>query len=133
MTVFLNPSESSYHRLGGHKAPRYISWSKDNRSQLIRVPAASGEYRRCELRSPDCTANPYLAFALLIWAALEGIREGKPLPEELDVNLHTAEQRALTDLKTLPASLLDARRAASGSSFLEAHLPGSLISYYCKG
>ena len=51
MTLFLNPTEQSYSRLGAHKAPKYISWSSNNRSQLIRVPAASGEYRRFELRS----------------------------------------------------------------------------------
>ena len=53
MTVFLNTREESYHRFGSSKAPRYISWSSENRSQLIRIPAAQGEYRRAELRSPD--------------------------------------------------------------------------------
>ena len=46
MTVFLNPAEESYARFGGHKAPRYITWSQENRSQLVRIPAAVGEYRR---------------------------------------------------------------------------------------
>ena len=58
MTRFLNPSPQSYNRLGVCKAPKYISWSNNNRSMLIRIPAAAGEYRRVELRSPDCTANP---------------------------------------------------------------------------
>ena len=53
MTLFLNPSENSYLRLGQHKAPAYVSWSAENRSQLVRIPAAAGEYRRMELRSPD--------------------------------------------------------------------------------
>ena len=66
MTVFLNPTESSYQRFGSNKAPKYVSWSSENRSQLVRVPAAVGEYRRAELRSPDPSANTYLAFALLI-------------------------------------------------------------------
>lgn len=52
LSVFLNPLESSYRRFGAAKPPRYISWSSENRSQLIRIPAASGEYRRAELRSP---------------------------------------------------------------------------------
>ena len=65
MTAFLNPVEQSYERLGSHKAPRYISWSSENRSQLIRVPAATGEYKRAELRSADPEVNPYLVFALL--------------------------------------------------------------------
>ena len=58
MTVFLNPTENSYKRFGHSKAPGYISWSDENRSQLVRIPAAVGEYRRAELRSPDPTANP---------------------------------------------------------------------------
>ncbi len=62
LSVFLNPLESSYRRFGCRKAPRYISWSSENRSQLIRIPAASGEYRRAELRSPDPSCNPHLAF-----------------------------------------------------------------------
>lgn len=132
MTRFLNPSVESYQRLGAHKAPRYISWSRDNRSQLIRIPAAFGEYRRCELRSPDCTANPYLAFALLIWAGLEGIGNGMPLPEESNVNLFTTAQQDLTHLQTLPLSLSEAARKAAGSEFVRQHLPLSLIDYFCK-
>ncbi|MEE0410179.1 MAG: glutamine synthetase family protein, partial [Clostridia bacterium] len=73
ITVFLNPTEQSYQRFGNHKAPKYISWSSENRSQLIRIPAAVGEYRRAELRSPDSMANPYLAFTLMIYAGLYGI------------------------------------------------------------
>ena len=132
MTLFLNPTDHSYHRLGAHKAPRYISWSSDNRSQLIRVPAASGEYRRCELRSPDCTANPYIAFALLIWAGLEGIQKQLSLPEESNVNLYTAAQQDLSHLQTLPLSLTTASRKAAASSFLHQHLPQSLIDWFCR-
>ena len=132
MTLFLNPRESSYRRLGANKAPKYISWSNNNRSQLIRVPAASGEYRRCELRSPDCMANPYLAFALLIWAGLEGLQEGLPLPEEANVNLYTARHKELLCLKALPASLADAKMAAASSAFLDQHLPRSLIDWFCQ-
>ncbi|MBR6331641.1 MAG: glutamine synthetase, partial [Dehalococcoidales bacterium] len=62
MTVFLNPSAGSYDRFGSFKAPKYISWSPENRSQLIRIPAAEGEFRRIELRSPDTLCNPYIAF-----------------------------------------------------------------------
>ena len=76
MTAFLNPTENSYLRFGENKAPGYVSWSSENRSQLVRIPAAVGEYRRAELRSPDPTANPYLAFALIIYAGLHGIKTG---------------------------------------------------------
>ena len=132
MTLFLNPTDRSYHRLGSHKAPKYISWSNDNRSQLIRIPAAEGEYRRMELRSPDCTANPYIAFALLIWAGLDGIQKELPLPDESNVNLFTAAQHDLSNLQTLPLSLTTASRIASASAFLREHLPQTLIEYFCK-
>lgn len=132
MTLFLNPTDRSYHRLGSHKAPKYISWSNDNRSQLIRIPAAEGEYRRMELRSPDCTANPYIAFALLIWAGLDGIQNELPLSEESNMNLFTAAQHDLNNLQTLPLSLTTASRIASSSAFLRKHLPQTLIEYFCK-
>ena len=131
MTLFLNPTEPSYSRLGAHKAPKYISWSSNNRSQLIRVPAASGEYRRFELRSPDCTANPYLAFALLIWAGLSGIENDIALPEACNVNLHTADSRNVA-LATLPKSLSDAEKCAADSNFIAQHLPQSLIEFFTK-
>lgn len=131
MTLFLNPTEQSYSRLGAHKAPKYISWSSNNRSQLIRVPAASGEYRRFELRSPDCTANPYLAFALLIWAGLSGIENDIALPEACNVNLHTADSRNVT-LATLPKSLSDAEKCVADSNFIAQHLPQSLIEFFTK-
>lgn len=132
MTLFLNPTERSYQRLGAHKAPRYISWSSDNRSQLIRVPAAAGEYRRCELRSPDCTANPYIAFALLIWAGLEGIQGAMPLPRSCNVNLFTTAKDQLAHLQTLPMSRSEAAQVAAQSGFLKRHLPQSLIDF-CSG
>ena len=131
MTRFLNPVEQSYSRLGAFKAPKYISWSNNNRSMLIRIPAASGEYRRVELRSPDCLANPYLAFALLIWAGLDGIRNRIILPENANVNLFTAASEELKGLQTLPLTLSAAVRQASSSGFVRSHLPESLIRYFC--
>ncbi|MBR3400955.1 MAG: glutamine synthetase, partial [Parasporobacterium sp.] len=95
MTLFLNPMKESYQRFGFHKAPKYISWSSENRSQLIRIPAAFGEYRRCELRSPDPCANPYLAYALLIYAGIDGIRNKLALPDPADLNLFTAGPEVL--------------------------------------
>ena len=132
MTLFLNPTEESYLRLGENKAPKYISWSSDNRSMLIRIPAASGEYRRFELRSPDCTANPYLAFALLIWAGLDGILNNIALPEKSNVNLYTASPKDLWGLETLPLSLTAATKEAFSSEFIRAHLPETLVHYFCE-
>ena len=131
MTVFLNPTAQSYERLGVQKAPRYLSWSNNNRSQLIRVPAAAGEYRRVELRSPDPMANPYLAVARLIRAGLDGIQKRLLPPEESNVNLFTADHETLSHFAVLPQSLTAAARQAGASVFIRAHLPEALIRCYC--
>lgn len=132
MTVFLNPSKQSFHRLGFNKAPKYISWSSENRSQLIRIPAATGEYHRAELRSPDPMANPYIAYTLLIYAGLYGIQNKLELPKPANVNLFTADAETLANYKTLPLSLAEARKRAFDSSFVRDHLPLSLIEYFCN-
>lgn len=106
LTAFLNPTEASYKRLGEKKAPAYISWAEGNRSQLIRVPAASGEYRRAELRSPDPTINPYIAFSLLIYAALDGIKNKIKLPLPTKINLFNTTESVLQKYKRLPLSLI---------------------------
>lgn len=131
MTVFLNPSEASYHRFGNQKAPKYISWSSENRSQLVRIPAAVGEYRRAELRSPDPAANPYLAFSLLIYAGLHGLKELILLPPAADMNLYLADAQTLSKFKRLPETLEDARETAAGSPFIKEHIPDRIINIYC--
>lgn len=131
MTVFLNPCRQSYERLGSHKAPRYITWSRENRSQLIRIPASDESHRRAELRSADPTANPYLAFALLIHAALDGIRRGLLPPPSTDVNLFSAPEEVLSGCRRLPVSLQEAADAAERSAFIRAHLPEAVIRAYC--
>lgn len=132
ITLFLNPTKNSYERFGSNKAPKYISWSHENRSQLIRIPAATGEYRRCELRSPDPSANPYLAYMLLIHAALDGIRNKLPLSEPADFNLFRADAQTLKQFKTLPLSYGEACEAAMNSDFIRSHIPASLLDIYCK-
>lgn len=118
MTAFLNPTEDSYKRLGEKKAPKYITWSPENRSQLIRIPAAKGEYRRIELRSPDPTANPYIAYALLIMAGLDGIERDLTAPEAVNVNLYKADSSVTEPLDRLPASLDEAIAVAESSDFV---------------
>ena len=132
MTVFLNTTEGSYRRFGSHKAPRYISWSQENRSQLIRIPAATGEYRRAELRSPDPLCNPYLAFALLIRAGLDGVQQQLTLPPAADMNLYTASADTAAGFRTLPGSLTQAKNEARNSAFIAASLPETVIRYYTK-
>ena len=132
ITVFLNPAGQSYERLGFNKAPRFISWCTENRSQLIRIPAASRQYRRAELRSPDPLCNPYLAFALLIYAGLEGIKNETELPEVSDVNLYNASGDAVKNLRSLPLNLEEAKEQALASDFVKEHLNNGLIQAYCR-
>ncbi len=127
LTAFLNPCEASYRRLGEKKAPKYVTWSPENRSQLIRIPAATGQYRRMELRSPDPTANPYLCYALLIFAGLDGIQNSWMPPEAMNVNLYTAPEPVLRGLEKLPDSLEEAKRIARSSDFLKAFLPEGML------
>lgn len=132
ITAFLNPTKQSYDRFGTHKAPKYISWSSENRSQLVRIPAAVGEYRRAELRSPDSTANPYLAFTLLIYAGLYGIENKLELPMVADINLFKAGEETLKKYKKLPQDLKSACKIAENSDFIKKHIPASILNIYCK-
>ena len=91
ITAFLNPLINSYSRLGSFEAPKYVTWSHQNRSQLIRIPASTDEHVRMELRSADPSCNPYLAFALLIHAGLDGIENGEALAPPCNKNLFEAD------------------------------------------
>ena len=131
-TLFFNPTEASYRRFGVNKAPKYISWSKENRSNLLRVPAAVGEFRRLELRSPDPTCNPYLAYALMIHAGLDGIRKGESPAAPLDVNLHNELNASALNLQMLPRDLSEACSAARTSAFIAKIIPAGLLDCYLK-
>jgi len=130
IAAFLNPSEQSYARFGELRAPKYITWSPQNRSQLIRIPAAEGEYKRIELRSPDPLANPYLAYALLIRAGLDGIEKNMIIPPATNINLYTADGKITSKLKTLPANYKMAAEAASKSEFVQSVLSKCIIEAY---
>ncbi len=132
MTAFLNPTENSYKRLGYNKAPGFVSWSGENRSQLVRVPAAGGEYRRLEVRSPDPTANPYLAFTLLIYAAIYGIKNKPELPKAADLNFYKADAQTLSEFTPLPCNRKSASKIAMNSNFIKSHIPAAVLNIYCK-
>lgn len=117
ISVFLNPIPNSYKRLGHFEAPRKINWGFGNRGQLIRVPATMPGMGRMELRSPDPACNPYLAFALIIAAAMEGLREQAELQPPME---HTEK---------LPGSLYEAIVCARESSFLRDVLGDTLDKY----
>ena len=132
ITVFLNPCDQSYARLGRMEAPRYVSWAVQNRSQLIRIPADPSGRRRIELRSPDPKANPYLAFALLIRAGLYGIRHNLTLPVPLDINLYKADPVLMRGLEQLPVSLHEAVRIARESTLVQEFIPAACLEAYAK-
>lgn len=132
MTAFLNPSTESYERLGSHKAPLYVTWSSRNRSQLIRIPASrEAAGKRIELRSPDSNANPYLAYALLIFAGLEGIDNKLTPAPASSFNPFTVEKSVADSLEKLPDSLNKAQEIAAKSEFIKKYLPAKLIDGYC--
>ena len=90
------------------------------------VPAPKGEYVRFELRSPDPTTNPYSAYALWIYAGLDGIRKQIPLCEPLDQNLFIADQSVTDTLEKLPANLKEAIEQANQSSLIQQYIPDIL-------
>ena len=111
ITAIANPLINSYKRLvAGFEAPVYITWSGPNRSSLIRIPAGRGLSTRLEFRSPDPTCNPYLTFAVILAAGLDGIKRGIDPGEPVDLNVYhlTALERESLDIKTLPANLKEA-------------------------
>jgi glutamine synthetase len=128
ITAVTNQWVNSYKRLvPGYEAPVYLSWARRNRSDLIRVP----EYRpgrekatRIEFRSPDPACNPYLAFAAMLTAGLEGIEQGlePPAPVEENVYEMTEEQRQKRGISTLPPSLVEAIMLAEKSEIVRKAL-----------
>ena len=118
ITLILNPLTNSYARFGCFEAPKYVSWSYQNRSQLIRIPAESGQHARLELRSPDPCCNPYLAFALLLEAGMHGIEEEMTLQPSTDFDLFSADPALLRDYAQLPRTLGEAIEVAQGSALL---------------
>ncbi|MFW6153508.1 MAG: type I glutamate--ammonia ligase, partial [Halobacteriota archaeon] len=108
ITAIANPTVNSYKRLvPGYEAPVYIAWSDVNRSALIRVPDAAGTSARFEIRSPDPSCNPYLAFAAIIGAGIDGIKTsadpGDPVRE--DIYEFDESMREAYGIDLLPASL----------------------------
>ena len=126
ITYFLNSADNSYNRLGASKAPEYISWGKENRSTLIRVPSSTST-KRLELRSPDPLCNTYLVLTLLIEAAIEGIKNKIQPPAETTENLFDDEVAKKTSLKALPKSLAEAKRIAENSEFVKRVL-GAVVT-----
>ena len=132
MTAVLNPLAESYARLGKDKAPNRVSWSPNNRSQLIRIPAAAASHQRLELRSPDASCNPYLAFALVMHAGFDGVQRGLKLPPPCNENLLQCSQAFQAQYPALPSDLKSARKMAAESAFMKASLPAHLFDAYTE-
>ena len=128
ITLVLNQTVNSYKRLvPGYEAPVYICWARKNRSALIRVPMykpGKEKATRIELRSPDPTCNPYLAFACMLHAGLKGIEMKYPLPDpiEKDVYHMCQAERASLGIEELPGSLKEAIEYAKRSELLKEAL-----------
>ena len=115
-------------RAKGAVLHRIRQWAKD----LLLFRILQGEYRRAELRSPDPICNPYIAYTLLIYAGLDGIRRRAELPASADINFYTASEEVRSQYKTLPATLADAKAAAKTSEFIASSLPRTVVEYYTK-
>ena len=134
MAAITNPIVNSYKRLvPGYEAPVYVAWSVQNRSPLIRIPACkSGEGTRVELRSPDPSANPYLALAVCLAAGLEGIKNHLTPPEHIDQNIFsmTEEEKAHLEIKRLPDTLDEAVKEMRNSEFIHQVLGDHIFEKY---
>ncbi len=129
MNAVLNPTVNSYKRLvPGFEAPVYIAWARTNRSSLIRVPHISGSTAaaatRCELRNPDPTANPYLAFAVMLASGLDGIEKNlePPAPIEEDIYEFTDEKAKEMGIECLADSLMMALKRMKKDELVRATL-----------
>lgn len=120
ITLFLNPTDDSYARLGKNSAPDKVDWSSAGDSELMYMETYMGR-TRAELRSPDASGNPYLVYALLIHAGLAGIEKKLPLPEKLD-----------SEVLLLPGSRREAAKLAANSDFVRSILPESIIKEYIR-
>jgi glutamine synthetase len=129
---------NSYKRLvPGYEAPVYVAWSQRNRSALIRIPLykpGSENATRAELRCPDPACNPYLTFACLLHAGLEGIEKGYELPEPMETNLYhlTAEQRREQGIVSLPETLGEAIDELSRSELARKALGPHIFDRYIE-
>ncbi len=128
LCAVIAPLVNSYRRLvPGYEAPVYVSWARTNRSALIRIPMIRGGHTaatRVELRCPDPSCNPYLAFAVMLAAGIDGIENQTQLPEPVEENLYhfTDEDLKRRNIPTLPATLGEAVQELSNDEVVRAAL-----------
>ena len=138
ITAITNQTVNSYKRLvPGFEAPVHISWARNNRSGLIRVPIpkrGNASATRVEYRSPDPACNPYLAFSVLLAAGMRGVAEGYELPPEADANLFEMDDAALAKLgiETLPQSLSDSLKVMERSTLVQEALGDHIFEWFLR-
>jgi glutamine synthetase len=133
ITAITNPLVNSFKRLvPGYEAPTQISWSMKNRSPLIRIPAKREIGTRIEFRSPDPSANPYLALAVMLGAGLDGIRNKMIPPDPVNKNLYTMSKREKMRLKigSLPGNLAEALNLMEKDSLVRDVLGNHIYKYF---
>ena len=133
ITAITNPLINSYKRLvPGYEAPTFLSWSERNRSPLVRVPAKRKSGTRIELRSPDPSANPYLALTVMLKAGLDGIKKGLLPPDPVDKNLYTISKREKARLKisSLPGNLFEALYFMEKDKLVRAALGNHIYDHF---
>jgi len=138
ITAITNQTVNSYKRLvPGFEAPVHVSWARNNRSGLVRVPIAkrgNPSATRIEFRSPDPACNPYLAFAVILAAGMRGITEGYELPPEADSNLFEMSDAELGKLgiDLLPQSLSDSLRVMEQSTLVQEALGEHIFEWFLR-
>ena len=138
ITAITNQTVNSYKRLvPGFEAPVHISWARNNRSGLIRVPApkrGNASATRIEYRSPDPACNPYLAFSVILAAGLKGITEGYELAPEAAANLFELDDAELAALsiETLPQSLSDSLKVMENSELVREALGEHIFEWFLR-
>jgi glutamine synthetase len=138
ITAVTNQIVNSYKRLiVGHEAPTFVTWARNNRSALVRIPVTkSGKQSstRIEYRAPDPACNPYLAFSVILAAGLKGIEEGYELPPEASSNVFsmTPEERAAEHIGLLPQSLSEALEVMEGSELVAEALGEHIFEWFLR-
>ena len=133
LVALTNPLVNSYKRLvPGYEAPVNVAWSEKNRSPMIRVPARRGVGTRCEVRMPDPSCNPYLAFTAMMAAGLDGIDRGIDCGEPVNRNIWEMSQREKKRLKIheLPASLDEALDHLEKDKLLRSALGDHIFDHF---
>jgi glutamine synthetase len=133
ITAFANPLINSFKRLvPGYEAPTVIAYSFANRSPMIRLPKATGNSKRIEVRSPDPTANPYLLFTALLAAGVDGVKRELPAPPPVTENVYLQSEvwRREHNLKELPGSLDEALAALEADEYIKNCFSDHIIHHY---